>query len=751
MDVDALLVELADDPTEYIRQGGDVLLTRQGKEHIFTLLELPGAGVVVKDPSMQGSQDAVPLLRYIQQHLLELPRLASQIVRTLDRSSAARPTRYIEGSAEVSIGKTTQVWAETSTSFRVFLNEQELGTTRLIQLMAGAGQGKTVLLEQLARETASNYQPDVYPTPFLLTVDLLGRYVGTVDDAIAGSLNNTFMFPGLTQRDVTLCVRNRWLILALDGFDELVARVGARDAFVRITELLDQLRSAGTVILSAREAFFELYQISAAIRSYLQPRSGSYTTAAIRLLPWTETQGRNVFVSLGSSSPEADLQGLLHAFGEDASIVLQPFFLTRLAGLWVRGERFSEAADQTDPRWRTQYIIETFIDRESRTKWTDRDRRPLLQPEGHTILLAGIAEEMWRSGAFRLSEEELKIAAHLALANTKLPPLVIEAISERVPTHAALMAKDRGYTFLHDRFFHYYLARRLTNVLATANYSSANAILGARELSPEITSWVEWIFSQNKEGRSTALLNTLELSKSIVSDKVSEGNIAYLLGVLLVGETQSHVIERLPFVGEVLRGKQYVRQRFNQCQFWQLDISDTVVEHCVFDACEFGDVLLNEHTRLEGTVFSDCNIRSFEFPGDRMYFNPSAIEAEIERLGGRVTSFSGNAAREAFAKRIAPEPADAVTKLIRRSQQDYNFSMEDIEDVFHDMGSIIKLAREKGVLREVDKTTSGPRKDFYRFVVDRQALLRGQAERTGDARIDSFWDALAAKYPRRKG
>jgi hypothetical protein len=749
VEVDNILRDLADDPAEYLRQGGQVLMTRQGKEHAFTLHDSPGVGIVVQDPEKGDAQQNMPLLRYIQQELLELPRLAAQIVRAIDRASAARPTKYIEGSAEVTIANTTNQWTETSSSFRRFLSEQELGTTRLVQLMAGAGQGKTVLLEQLARETAITYQPDPYPAPFLLTVDLLGRYVGTVDDAIAGSLNNTYMFPGLTQRDVALCVRNRWLILALDGFDELVARVGARDAFLRITELLEQLRSSGTVILSARESFFQLYQISAAIRSYLQPRQGSYSTAAIRLLPWTEEQGKRAFASLGSTSPESDLRDLLHAFGDD-TLVLQPFFLTRLASLWVRGERFADAAAKTDPRWRTQYIIETFIDRESSTKWTDRDRRPLLPREGHTVLLSGIAEEMWRSGAFRLSEEELRIAAEIALAGADIPPLVLEAVAERVATHAALITKDRGFTFLHDRFFDYYLSTRLSEALVSNSESSCRAILGARDLSPDVILWIDWLFSRDEERRSVALLHTLAFSRSQGTDKIFESNVAQLLGVLLSDQETPHVIRGLSFSGEALCGRHYTAQRFEQCNYWQLDISGTHANKCTFYQCEFGDVLLNEETRLQGTVFSDCTMRSIEMPGDRVYFDPATIRRELERLGAQVEATEEFAAQDKFATRVSAEATEAVAKLIRKTQQSYDISLDEIEHVFDAARMLVRIGIESGILREVNKNTSGPKKEFVRFTVDRQMLLRGQAERTGEPRIDAFWDAMAARFPARK-
>ena len=218
--VDAILRELADDPSEYERQGGAVLLARQGRAYSLLLKQVPAVGVIIEGESDSGPIPPAPLNVFVQQSLLQLPRLASQIVKAMDKISQSRPAKYVEGPASLEIDQAVSVWKETAREFRTFLNEQEVGTTRLVQLMAGAGQGKTVLLEQLARQSAGEYVADIYPTPFLLTVDLLGRYVGTIDDAIAGSLNNTYMFPGLTQRDVALCVRNRWMVLALDGFDD---------------------------------------------------------------------------------------------------------------------------------------------------------------------------------------------------------------------------------------------------------------------------------------------------------------------------------------------------------------------------------------------------------------------------------------------------------------------------------------------------------------------------------------------------
>jgi hypothetical protein len=53
---------------------------------------------------------------------------------------------------------------------------------------------------------------------------------------------------------------------------------------------------------------------------------------------------------------------------------------------------------------------------------------------------------------------------------------------------------------------------------------------------------------------------------------------------------------------------------------------------------------------------------------------------------------------------------------------------------------------EMGVLREISKDVSGPKKRFVRFSVDRNKLLRSKRELTGDQRIDNFWSSVREKF-----
>lgn len=747
-----ILRDLADDPAEYERAGGTILFTRQGKDITLTLREMPAIGIAVETRT-SASSDAEyhPISQYIQQVILDLPRLAGQISKAVAKISNKRPAPYVECPSEYTEEAKPVIWTDTSLKLHRIINEPEVGTTHLIQIMAGAGQGKTILLEQVASKSCAMYKPDPHPTPLLLNIDLLGRYVGTIDDAIAGALNNTYVFPGLTQRDITLCIRNRWIVLALDGFDELVARIGARDAFSRVTELLDQLQGSGTVILSARETFFELYQITTAIRSYLKPRVGVYSTSILKLMPWQEEQGIRVFRALNSPNPDSDLSSLLSTFTEDRSLVLQPFLLTRLADLWMKGERFSDASKSVDKLWRTRYIIEKFIARESGEKWTDREEKPLLSEGEHTVLLAGVAEEMWRSGAFKLSVEELRLAGQLALESMPLKRDVIEAVLQRLPTHAALAARDQGYiSFLHDRFFSYYLGFQIVKYINEGAVDTLNAILGTRELSPAIIEWCVWLSISTETQWRNAISMFIKIMDKNPSSIVSD-NMARLLARLLNKYEVRNYIKSITFSGDSLTNCRLSNQEFNGCEFVSIDLSGSIMLGCTLDTCVFTDLHMDDSTNFEGTQFIDCVIPMLDVSGDT-FFVPSVIEGKLKERGASFTTHKLPQKIAPSVPRVSEGAWRCVSRMVRFSEKTWDIALEDLAEMFKEEAfPVAKIGIQRGILREVKKETSGPKKRFVRFKVDRQLLLRGQVELTKDTAIDEFWSELAKRFPETRG
>lgn len=746
-DWDAVLAQLADDPEDIERHRGTVCFVRHGQDYLLTLVEAPGIGLAVTND--QNPDLKTPIAKYIQQNILGLPKLARQITRALERAAQNRPVPYVDGEARFVTGSSEGRVAAASEGLQQLIDEAEPGSTRLIQLMGGAGQGKTMLLERVALERARRYQPDPYPVPLLLPVDLLGRYVGNIDDAIAGSLNNTYLFPSLSQRDVALATKLRWLVLALDGFDELVARIGARDAFQRITELLDQLDGQGTIILSARESFFELYQISAAIRTYLQPRRGSYSTVSIELLPWTSKQGVEVFAVLDSPQPQDDFAGLASAFPGDEDLVLQPFFLTRLAERWRSGDRFADAGELVGRLDRISYMIERLLDRESGLKWTDHDATtPLLDTRGHARMLGAIAEEMWRAGAFRLDAEEIRLAAEIGLVPEQLSRDTLDAIRARVPTHAALVPKDRGYGFLHDHLFFYFLGHRIAELIARRDVAALRLIFEQRELSPELVDWIVWHWQrlQASVDDAIALLNDLATE----AETVGSANLGRVSARLLHSSqvTNAHLRQQV-FAGDALKDVRLTRVTFQACQFWRCDLSGANLIECEFRGCEIGDLLLDERTTLEGSKFENTSVFSVAVKERGTFFAPELVTKMLGQHGAIIAPPGEPQSASKGTMRASVEAAHVVEQLVRQSQITCDFAIEEMEERYgHVARDIIRIGLEAGVLRRVTKSVAGPRRTFVRFCVDRDSLVEGQiAEEVPDAAIERFWTTVGRRYP----
>ncbi|MBX3712203.1 MAG: hypothetical protein KF800_09610 [Lysobacter sp.] len=731
-----ILKSLCDRPEDFEINQSVVAMRRHGEDLILELQKRPGLGEVVVECG-GNPEDATPLKKFVQKEILRLPKLALQIRRSLEQFAQQRPAPYVDGPAQVE-GSPNRNWEDTKNNFLDFIQTQEVGSTRLILLMADAGQGKTVFLESAALEASGTYFPEEYPRPLILPVDLLGRYVGTIDDAIAGSLNNTYVFPGLTQRDVIVSVQNGWLILALDGFDELVARIGARDSFIRVTELIDQLAGAGTILLSARKSFFEMQEVSNAIRSYLRPKAGAYSAVSIRLAPWERRHAVEVFKKLGSRKASDDVDGVFGLFDDDEGLLSEPFFLTRVAKMWLAGggegislpgggDKFAQA----------EYLIQEFTKRETEEKWGSNKGHPLLSKEQHALLLGAIAQEMWMSAAFRLTADELSIAVDIGLNACGLEPDVIDQVKARIATHGALTTSGRYTQFRHQRFFSYFFAKRVTMLMLGEHATDLAQVVSGPELGPEILGWIEWMLPIKDS--ELKIEKYLELYRASVTDN-SRSNAVALLCIWMNEMRKGASIDALAFVGDVMKDKVFYSTTFRGCGFWHVDLSGSQFHECVFERCEFGDVKVDGKTSFMESTFEGVVIQSVEEGGAGSRFAPEEISELLSRHGAK----SVNQAPPARLFEVDPELIRVVERFVRRSVKLWDIALEDFEEECGELGGlIVRTGLEVGVLKEISKATSGPKKRFVRLQVDRDELSSGWRKLTNSKAVRDFWEKLS--------
>jgi len=458
-----------------------------------------------------------------------------------------------------------------------------------------------------------------------------------------------------------------------------------------------------------------------------------------------------VFTRLGSQHADRELSELMQAFDQDRAIVLHPFFLTRLAELWQKGERFTEASGQPDRHARMVYVIETFISRELSEKWVDRDQNPLLDIRGHSEMLGGIAEEMWRTGAFALDVDELRVVAEIALSDSGLPAAMIPQILERLPTHAALLMKARGLSFIHDRFLHYFLAYRLEKLLRQRN-PAVREILSSRELPPEVMDWLVWKFRATPDSVSGLVAFLDSLATAMRDNDSATENLALIAARLLadVVPDQECKLVNLTFVGEALACAKYINLGFENCRFWHVDLSASSFQNCTFTGCGFGDVRVNQATSFGGSTFTKCTFASLEGVGALTRFSPEDVARGLEELGATVTQPPRPVAPVPAVVPVPIEFIECLEAFVRASEKTCDFSVEEVCTENRAGNLIARMGTEAGVLRDVKKQVGGPKRRFLRFNVDRERLLRGQAGATGDDRIDTFWKDVRTHFTRKR-
>ena len=138
-----------------------------------------------------------------------------------------------------------------------------------IMLIDGpAGIGKTRFIESLSASRALDYLKK--QRPLILHVQSRGRVLTFLQDLIAFSLQR--MRLSVTFDQLPVLVRHGLVTLAIDGFDELGDPNGYDLAWSQVSELVNQVRGNGTLILAGRETFIGKERITKNITSLQSSR-----------------------------------------------------------------------------------------------------------------------------------------------------------------------------------------------------------------------------------------------------------------------------------------------------------------------------------------------------------------------------------------------------------------------------------------------------------------------------------------------
>lgn len=434
-----------DAPTvEDTPQGAVVRLTRQGEETEISVSGKSGALTEIWDGQKLKHANFKALLaseRYgnLREWSFNQAALLTQEMNEIGNLIA------VKGS--ISDGETSSDnLLDTSNVDDALIAPQGEESTRVLLIDGPAGIGKTIFISSLAHRRAANYTSA--RRPLILHVQSLGRTLSHLSGMLSLGLQKLRLL--VTYDQVPVLAKYGLITIAIDGFDELADPDGYDKAWSQVSEMIENLRGNGSIILAGRETFIGRDRILNEISSI----SGRDEVFVLTLRPPT----KSIALDWLREQPgwgDAELR-LIEGFLEPNSLALRPFFLKTLASPDVATGISATSATSV-----LSILMEAMIEREAGKFGEAIDRAlDVGQRKAYLrALLCETARDMAESNTSSISDATLSWLVELAL------PIEIDDSVTRIlkaRSHAvAFFTNDdrRGYRrFFHDKFYEYFLS-----------------------------------------------------------------------------------------------------------------------------------------------------------------------------------------------------------------------------------------------------------------------------------------------------
>ena len=279
-----ILTTFADTPADLDLAKG-TLLVQVREEIIAARVSMREGELYVNE-----NDDEFPAARWLIRRIARLPLLAERLVSFLPQQTTfVSPDGNLLDQIDEMPSDADQYCADAAEAALSVLNRRPAGTTSVLYLTSDAGEGKTTLINHLARRQAQEYK-DRKTDWLLVPVSLGGRTFMRFDDVIVGALMNRFRFNLLFYDAFVELVRLGVVIPALDGFEEMFVEGTAGDAMSALGNLMQAMRSSGSVMIAARKAYFEYKNLRTQSRLFDSLGGQAVTFSRLSLNRWDKTR-----------------------------------------------------------------------------------------------------------------------------------------------------------------------------------------------------------------------------------------------------------------------------------------------------------------------------------------------------------------------------------------------------------------------------------------------------------------------------
>lgn len=520
--------------------------------------------------------------------------------------------------------------------------------TMVLYITSDAGEGKTSLINQLAREQAQHFI-DNKADWLLVPIPLGGRHFLRFDDITVGVMQNRYRFPFLYYQSFLALVKMGVIVPAFDGFEEMFVESSSGEALSAMGILVGSLDSRGAMVVAARKAYFEFENLRTQERLFDTIRGYSVGFGKLELHRWAKQQFLQYCRNRGIVDPEKLHRRVSERLSPDHALLTRAVLVKRLVDVAEKSPTLEGLLDQLQKSGADFFsvFVRGLIEREANEKWLDRDLKdgvgtPLLTVDEHSELLSHIALSMWEAKVDFLKRDALEFVADYFCETARKTAFQAQQVRERIRGHAMLIPSTNApnaVEFDHDEFRMYFLGEGIARQIRPMNARAKAEVLGTFRRGPIPGDAMLALFrGLTRDGtldRAQAIKFLLEVAGMDAQASYTHENVAELVICLLSGIDGSGVnILGLSFGHDALRDKKIAGVAFQNCYFSNSSLDLAELTNCTFINCKFTQLRLTESTRLSGVVFQGCTVDALVLSmRNREIWGPVEIRQQLEQAG----------------------------------------------------------------------------------------------------------------------
>ena len=590
-----------------------------------------------------------PASKWILTRLARLPLLATRLRESIVPteffvSSSASLLPTLERGPQENAVATNDTLATT----REAIDERSPLETMVLYVTSDAGEGKTSLINQLARVQAQLFTENKSDW-LLVPIPLGGRHFLRFDDITVGALQNRYRFPFLYYNSFLALVKMGVIVPAFDGFEEMFVEGSSGEALSAMGILVGSLDSRGAMVVAARKAYFEFENLRNQERLFDTVRNFSVGFGKVELKRWSKPQ----FMEYCKKRNVGDSDQLYKRVSERLTpvhpLLTRAVLVKRLIDVVTKSSSIDGFLDQLHKSGADFFsvFVRGIVEREASEKWIDRSGEkevgtPLLSVNEHCELLSHIAVAMWEARVDYLKRDNLEFFADYFCELTKKNAFQAQQIRERIRGHAMLVPSCNvrdAVEFDHDEFRLFFLGEGIARQIQPLSDRAKAEVLGSfrRGVLPRQAqhSLIRALTRNTTFDRLQVVkflfdVGGMDAQASYTHENCSDIIIRMLSGI----HGDGLLVSNLAFGSDALRGRKLSGITFRNCYFSQTSLELSEFNECSFVGCKFAQLRVFASTKASNVTLDGCTIDAMELKDKHWEsWNPIDIRCRLEQLG----------------------------------------------------------------------------------------------------------------------